>query len=140
MKKKNLTKEDKELIQIGKKAAIKGFIDNRKNTVGSDLAGVLKTKSGNIYTGVNMDVVHSGGYSICGERSAILHMLSKGEKEITIVVAVWISRDYDKNKKWGVLQPCGICRHVISQFGNPWIIISQNKKVRLSELYPLPIK
>ena len=134
-----LTKEDKELIKQAKDTAHEGFIDNRKNAVGSDLASVLKTKSGSIYAGVNMDFLNSGGYSICGEKSAILHMLTKGQRDIDTIVAVWISRDYKKNKKWDVIQPCGSCRHVISKFGNPWIIVSRSKKVRLKELYPMPV-
>jgi len=137
MNKEKLNSKDKELIQVGKEAALKGFIDDRKSVVSSDLAGALETKSGKIFSGVNMHVGSSGGASICGERSAILHMLSQGEKEIKTMVAVWISRDYSKNKKWGVLPPCGICRHVMNQFGNPWIIISKTKKVKLKELFPL---
>ena len=86
-----------------------------------------------------MDFLNSGGYSICGEKSAILHRLTKGQRDIDTIVAVWISRDYKKNKKWDVIQPCGSCRHVISKFGNPWIIVSRSKKVRLKELYPMPV-
>ena len=45
-----------------------------------------------------------------------------------------------KSKEWDVIQPCGSCRHVISMFGNPWIIVSRSKKMKLNELYPLPVK
>jgi cytidine deaminase len=137
MKKEKLSAKDKELIQVGKATAIKGFIDDRKNCVGCDLAGALITNSGKIFSGINMDVKTSAGASTCGERSAILHMLSQGEREINTIVAVWISRKYKKNKEWGILPPCGICRHVINQFGNPWVIISKTEKVRLRDLFPL---
>jgi len=137
MKKEKLSAKDKDLIQLGKQTAIRGFIDDRENSVGCDLAGALITNSGKIFTGINMDVKSSSGASTCGERSAILHMLSQGEKEINTMVAVWISRDYKKNGEWGILPPCGICRHVMNQFGNPWVIISKTEKVKLRDLFPL---
>ena len=140
MKTYNLDKQDGELIEVGLVTAKRGFVDDRKNRIGCDLAGALITKSGKIFTGINLDVKSSAGASICGERSAIMHMISQAERTIETIVAVWISRDYNKNKKWGILQPCGICRHVISQFGDPWVIISKSKKVKLNELYPLPVK
>lgn len=137
MKKYKLTKQDKELIEIGKKTAIKGF---RDDNLSCDLGGALITSLGKIFSGINMEVKSSAGASICGERSAIMQMISHGEREIKVIVAVWISRGYNKNKNWGILPPCGICRHVISQFGNPYVIINKNKKVKLSDLYPLPVK
>jgi cytidine deaminase len=134
MKKEKLNKKDKELIQIGKEAAIKGF---RNDNLSCNLAGAISTKSGKIYTGINMHVHSSGATSICGERSAIMHLITQGERDIKTVVAVWISRKYKKNKEWGIMPPCGICRHVMNEFGNPWIIISKTKKVKLKELYPM---
>lgn len=138
MKTYNLTKEDKELIKIGKERAIKGF---RNDNLSCDLGGALITDTGKIYSGINMEVKSSAGASICGERSAILQMVSDGERKIRTIVAVWIeSKNYKGNKEWGILPPCGICRHVISQFGNPYVIISKTKKVKFVDLYPLPVK
>ncbi|MBA7646403.1 Blasticidin-S deaminase [subsurface metagenome] len=137
MKKYKLTKQDKELIKVGKETAIKGF---RDDNLSCDLGGALITGSSRIYSGINMDVKNSAGVSICGERSAISQMVSNGERKINTIVAVWISRKYKKNKKWGILPPCGICRHVISQFGNPYVIINKTQKVKLNDLYPLPFK
>lgn len=137
MKTYNLTKEDKELIKIGKETAIKGF---RDDNLSCDLGGALITNKGKIYSGINMEVKSSAGASICGERSAIMQMVSQGERNIKTIVAVWIENRKECDKYWGILPPCGICRHVISQFGNPWVIISKTKKVKLSDLYPLPVK
>jgi cytidine deaminase len=62
-------------------------------------------------------------------------MVSEGEEEIETIVAV-------SHKDGGyVLPPCGKCRQFISEFGNPYVIIQlegEIKKIRLSELYPLP--
>ena len=137
MKKVGLNKKDKELIILGKERAIKGF---RNDNISCNLAGAIITSSDKTYSGINMHVFSSGSLSICGERAAISQMVSDGEREINTVVAVWISRRYKKNKSWGILPPCGVCRQAISQFGNPWVIISKTKKVKFKDLYPLPYK
>ena len=137
MKKIGLNKKDKELIILGKERAIKGF---RNDNLSCDLAGALITSTNKIYAGINMHFPKSGSLSICGERAAITQMVSNGERKINTIVAVWISRKYKKNKNWGILPPCGTCRHLISYFGNPWVIISKTKKVKFKDLYHLPYK
>jgi len=134
MKTEKLNAKDKELVRIGKEAAIRGF---REGGISCDVGGALITDTGKIYSGINMHVESSGGTSICGERSAIMQMISEGEKKIKTVVAVWIPKRRELGKGWEILPPCGICRHVMGQFGNPWVIISKTKKVRLKDLYPL---
>ena len=125
------------LDKYGKERAIKGF---RDDDLSCDVVGALITGSNKTYTGINMHVHGSGSSSVCGERSAITQMVSDGERKINTIVAVWISSKYKKNKSWDILIPCGTCRHVMNYFGNPWVIISKTKKVRLSDLYPLPYK
>ena len=71
------------------------------------------------------------------ETGAIAKLISDGGKKFESIVAVWASKD---GKKWGVLPPCGSCRHLISLFGNPYIIIDKSKKVKLKELYQFPSK
>jgi len=135
MKKVSLNKKDKELISIGKERAIKGF---RNDDISCNLAGALITSTGKIYSGINLHFFSSGSLSICGERSAITQMVSDGERKIDTIVAVWISRKYKKNKEWGILPPCGSCRLAMRYFGNPWVIISKTKKVKLKDIYPIP--
>lgn len=67
-------------------------------------AAVL-TKNGNIYTGINIDTDCSLG--MCAERNAISTMITNGEFEIKMVVAV--------NKRGQVLPPCGACREFMMQ-------------------------
>jgi cytidine deaminase len=63
-------------------------------------------------------------------------MVSEGEGNIETIVAV------SSNRNYSVLPPCGKCRQFISEFGNPYVIVEVNgklKKVKLSELCPLPV-
>ena len=126
----DLTNRDLELVENAKK-----LIGKRKSKR-SSVASVLRTKSGKIFQGVNIEIECSAPCSICAEYAAIGTMVSEGEEKIDIIVAV-------SYKDGGyVLPPCGKCRQFISEFGNPYVIVQiekELKKVKLNELYPLPV-
>lgn len=130
MRSKNLTKQDLELLERAK-----DLIRKRKSKI-STVAAVLKTINNKIFSGVNIEIECSAPCSICAEYAAIGTMVSEGGKEIDTIVAVLC-----KNEHF-ILPPCGKCRQFISEFGNPYVIVEINhklKKVKLSELYPLPV-
>jgi|APSaa5957512622_1039677.scaffolds.fasta_scaffold179713_1 cytidine deaminase len=135
MKTNSLTKQDKELISLARKTIRENKYENK--SVSLSVGSVLQSQSNKIYRGVNIESKTSAPTSICAEMSAISQMVSDGDKKIKTIVAVYESSD---KKIFKIFQPCGACRHIISQFGNPFVIISKNKKVKLNELYPLPIK
>jgi len=126
----DLKKRDLELVEKAKK-----LIGKRKSKR-SSVASVLRTKSGKIFQGVNIEIECSAPCSICAEYAAIGMMVSEGEEKIDIIVAV-------SYKDGGyVLPPCGKCRQFISEFGNPYVIVQIQKglkKAKLNELYPLPV-
>jgi cytidine deaminase len=126
----DLTEQDLELIEKAK-----DLIKKRKSKR-STVAAVLRTKNNKIFHGVNIEVECSAPCSICAEYTAIGTMVSEGEEEIETIVAVsW------KNNG-SVLSPCGKCRQLISEFGNPYVIVEVGrklKKAKLSELYPLQL-
>ena len=70
--------------------------------------------SGKVYTGVN---VENASYpaGICAERNAIFHAAAGGERSLTAIAIV--------SGKKGVIteysSPCGICRQVMREFGDP---------------------
>ena len=70
--------------------------------------------SGKIYTGVN---VENASYpaGICAERNAIFHAVAEGERVLEAIAIV--------SGKKGVItdysSPCGICRQVMREFGDP---------------------
>lgn len=94
------------------------------------VGATVLTKSGNIYTGVNIDTDCSLG--MCAERNAISTMITAGEFEIEKVVAV--------NKKGQVLPPCGACREFMMQLKNASyieVLVDNNGTiVKLKDLMP----
>jgi len=95
------------------------------------VASIVKTKSGKIYTGVNIENA-SYGLTICAERVAVFKAVSEGDRDIDTVI---IYTDTDEPTP-----PCGACRQVIAEFNpNALIVMASRKKVitqRLSELLP----
>ena len=70
------------------------------------VAAALVTKSGKVYTGVNIE---NAAYpvTICAERVAVFKAVSEGEKEFSAISVV--------TENGGT--PCGSCRQVLSEFG-----------------------
>ncbi|NIM47082.1 MAG: cytidine deaminase [Candidatus Aenigmarchaeota archaeon] len=130
-----LTTKDKKLIEEAKKVAKRFSKTKWKGQVISSVGAALKTKDGKIYSGPNIHHPDSGSCSICAEYISIAKAYSDGHKKIDTIVAYW----YDNNNEQGVVNPCGKCREFMRLFGNPWIIINVNgklKKVRLKEIHP----
>jgi cytidine deaminase len=126
----DLEKADLELLEKAK-----NLIAKRKSKR-SSVASVLRTRSGKIFGGVNVEIECSAPCSICAEYAAIGTMVTEGEQEIKTIVA------YSYKNGGYVLPPCGKCRQFICEFGNPYVIVEvahKLRKVRLSELYPLPV-
>jgi len=126
----DLTKRDLELVEKAR-----DLIERRKSDR-SSVASVLRTRSGRVFEGVNIEIQCSAPCSICAEYAAIGTMCSEGEYEIETIVA------YSFKKRGRVLPPCGKCRQFIADFGDPYVIVQigkKLKKVKLSELYPLPV-
>ena len=87
----------------------------------------------NHYSGCNVEN-SSYGLSMCGERNAIFHAISKGMKKIKIIAIVGDTE--------GPISPCGACRQVINEFATPdTIIIMANLKkeykiVKFTDIFP----
>lgn len=94
------------------------------------VGAAVVSKSGAIYTGVCIDTDCSLG--MCAERNAISTMITNGEYEIIMVVAV--------DKKGKVLPPCGACREFMMQLKNSSdtevLIDNKGNVVKLNELMP----
>ena len=92
-----------ELIQKAKQARERAYAPYSKYLVGA----ALLTKSGEIYTGCNVENA-SYGLTNCAERTAIFKAVSEGEKEFQAIAIVLDGP---------VGAPCGACRQVIREFG-----------------------
>jgi cytidine deaminase len=125
-----LTKQDLELLEKARQ------VIKKRKSKWSSVGAALRTNNNKVFCGVNIEIECSAPCSICAEYAAIGTMVSEGEKEIRTIVAV------SSNREYSVLPPCGKCRQFISEFGNPYVIVEVDgklKKTRLSELYPLPV-
>ncbi len=125
-----LNSQDKKLIEEAKNVIIKS--QKAKLFFTGKVGSALITSKGNIYSGVSLG--HYCGIASCGEYQAIGSMISNGEKEIKIIVAI------KYNGK--IIPPCGKCREMIFQTckknKETEVIISKSQKVKLKELLPHP--
>ena len=129
MRVRRISAEDRLLIERASELA------RRRRSERTSVAAVLKTKDQRIFQGVNIEVSGSAPSSFCAEYAAVGAMVSEGASEIQTIVAV-------NGKKNAVLAPCGNCRQLLREFGNPYVILKlrgRHVKVRLAELYPVQV-
>ncbi|ACB39000.1 cytidine deaminase [Pyrobaculum neutrophilum] len=97
------------------------------------VAAAVRTKSGRIYTGVNVENA-SYGLTICAERVAVFKAVSEGDRDIEAVVVYTDTEE--------PTPPCGACRQVIAEFNPDALIVmagrSRTYTAKLSELLPNP--
>ncbi len=128
MKKYDITKNDRELIEIALEVLNKNFDDGVYNhTVGC----ALLCKSGKIYKGVNCDGIHGS----CAEYITMGIAISNGEREFDTIVAV-----HDKAPNC-VVSPCGNCRQMLFEYcPNIKVIVNDENgnliKVTAKDLLP----
>ncbi len=102
-----------------------------RNVEAGKVASALVTKDGNVYVGVNIDSDCDLG--ACAEHIAIGGMVTGGEKDIDVIVAV--------NKEGEVIAPCGRCREYIYQISGhnsqTRVLLRDGKSMIIDELLPL---
>jgi cytidine deaminase len=104
-----LTDEDRKfLLDLANEARRRAYAPYSGYKVGS----ALRTKSGKIYTGVNIE---SAAYplTMCAERVAVYKAVSEGELEFEAISVV--------TDNGGT--PCGGCRQVLAEFGLETIVL-----------------
>lgn len=108
--------EKQSLIDLANEARRRAYVPYSNYPVGA----ALRTKSGRIYTGVN---VENAAYpqTMCAERVAIFKAVSEGETEFEVIAVV--------TNNGG--SPCGGCRQVMAEFGLDTIVLFGNGKGEL---------
>jgi len=118
----------RKLIAAAKAAQRNAHAPYSKFCVGA----ALLTKSGKVYTGVNVENA-SYGLTNCAERVAIGKAVSEGHRKFQAIAVVAPS---------AALSPCGACRQVLAEFGECVVICADSRNTRrlrihlLSELLP----
>lgn len=108
-----------ELLNMAKNISKNAYSPYSKVCVGA----ALETKSGKIYTGVNVENSSYGG-TICAERTAAVKAVSEGEQEfVRIAVAGSIAN----------LVPCGLCRQFLSEFCEDMVVLYEDEAGNMVE-------
>jgi cytidine deaminase len=121
---------DKQLIEYALKVKEKAYVPYSKFTVGA----ALLTKSGNVYTGCNVEIASLGATN-CAERTAVWKAVSEeGKIDIEKIAIVSDAEDY--------IYPCGICRQVLAEFADDDMEVictkrsGEYKTVRFGDILP----
>ncbi len=98
------------------------------NIEAGGVAAALVTDKGNVYRGVCIDTACSMGF--CAEHTAVAAMLTAGEDWVEKIVAV------GSDKK--VMAPCGRCRELLAQLGNPdtLVLVAEDTAIKVKDLLP----
>ncbi len=125
---------NKELIEMA--------IEAKKNAISPTnykVGAALLTTTGKVYTGCNLGS-EDGIFNICAERTAIVKMLSEGEKSFFKIAVVG-----GLNDELTYTTPCGVCRQLILEFGSDIDVIMgyknddgeiEERVMKITELLP----
>jgi cytidine deaminase len=102
---------DKELI-----AAATAAIKLRYRDDWQEVGAALRTRSGKIFTGVNLDA-YLGRMAVCAEAVALGRaFVDLGDDGIAMIVAVRHPPPGAKDQTISVVSPCGACRELIFDY------------------------
>jgi cytidine deaminase len=130
-----LSKADKELI-----AAATAAIKERYRYDWQEVGAALRTRSGNIFTGINLDA-YLGRMAVCAEAVALGRaFVDLGDDGIETIVAVRHPDPEEKSQAIVVVSPCGACRELIFDYDRKARVIVPNGKsaeaVPIADLLP----
>lgn len=144
-----LTKDEQKLVDHAKKMVVK-YNKQRHSKGGIDTGyAFVLSDSGKIYDGACFESTILAG--VCAERAAIANMFTKETYSSKIVSVVTLFPVLEQQEYSST--PCGICRHVIWEYGNlkttiicgqyiqlknGYKFISKMEKYSTKQLYPKP--
>lgn len=106
-----ITDDDRELIDRARDIITKRYKEGW-HSIGS----AIRTKSGKIITAVHIDA-NVGRIAVCAEAIAIGKAISEGHEDFDTIVAVAHPHPEDEDREIKVVSPCGMCRELISDYG-----------------------
>jgi cytidine deaminase len=124
-----LSARERRWVERARSAQSRAYAPYSQYAVGC----LLVDTGGKLHTGCN---VENASYSavICAERVAATKMVTRGAREIAVVVLITLSDE--------PVFPCGVCLQVLLEFGARCQIIAVNRDASryraasLAELYP----
>lgn len=120
-----MTEKYAELISKAREVRENAYAPYSNYKVGA----ALLCKDGSIYTGVNVEnAAYSAG--ICAERAALSAAVADGKRKF-LAIAIYAGPG---------VTPCGICRQMLSEFGDMWVISASDSEkpdsITLGKLLP----
>ena len=113
-----------ELVKMALEAREMAYTPYSHHKVGA----ALLCQDGTVFKGCNIE---NAGYTPtnCAERTAVFKAVSEGYKDFSAIAVVG---GMDNLKDLPLCAPCGVCRQVLNEFGNPEtfkIILAEVKNV-----------
>ncbi len=105
-----LSPADRALIDAARRVITERYKENRHH-----IGAALRTRSGQIYTGVHLDT-YVGRASVCAEAIAVGQAMTAGDGDIECIVSVRHPRPRETYREIQVVSPCGICREMLGDF------------------------
>ena len=117
-----LTDGDRELIEAARAAIKRRYRDDWQ-----EVGAALRTRSGQIFIGVNLDA-YLGRMAVCAEAVALGKVVTDfGESGIDTIVAVRHPPPDEPDQTIAVVSPCGACRELIWDYDrNARVIVPGN--------------
>lgn len=132
-----LSKDEKELINKAISARKFGY----STRSGAKVGAAVKTKTGQMFTGVNVGNVTST-LNVHAEVAATCNAVGDGFKELVKIAIV----PFERNKEKEITQ-CGVCLQFLSEFADQnlkFIVADEEKKIvyytYLKEIFPKPFR
>lgn len=116
-----LNAQDQELVEAASAA-----IQRRYRNDWQEVGAALRTRSGKIVTGVNLDA-YLGRMAVCAEAVALGQMITQlGEIGIDTIVAVRHPEPDEADRMIRIVSPCGGCRELIWDYDRNARVIVPN--------------
>ena len=130
-----LGKGEQDLI-----AAARAAIRQRYRDDWQEVGAALRTRSGKVFTGVNLDA-YLGRMAVCAEAVALGRaVVDVGDDGIDLIVAVRHPPPADRDQTIAVVSPCGACRELIFDYDRKARVIVPSGKsaavVPIADLLP----
>lgn len=123
-----LTEKDERLIAEAT-TLIQGLYQRGRHHIGA----ALETDDGRIFSAVHLGT-NVRNTNVCAEVGALAKAISEGATRVVRIAAVKYFPDEGRVK---VVSPCGACRELISDYGDPIVVYSLNNNVRKARLHKL---
>lgn len=123
-----LTAEDQLLIDQSTALIVRMYRRGRHH-----IAAAVESADGRIFVAVNLGT-NVGNTSICAEACAIAKAVSEGAEDLKRIVAV---KYFPTDKRAKVVSPCGACRELLTDYGDPEVIFSIDNVIHKAPAHEL---